>query len=133
MQQLELMLAPDVKGLAAGGQHRESRAGRDEGGNLRGGAQHLLKVIEDEQVPLPSQDAGERVLESLAGLFTHPKCVGDGGDDKVGVPHGGQVDEGGTILERQLQPHPGLEGQASLSAPSHAGHGHQTPFTVPEE
>ena len=100
------MLAGEAQDVAAGDEHREARAGGQQGGDLGRGRHDVLEVVEDEQhVPL-AQILGQAVAQGAAAHLAQTQRLGDGGDDETRLAEGVEGHEPDPVRELARPPRP---------------------------
>ncbi len=121
----EAVLAGEAQDVAAGDEHREARAGGQQGSDLGRGRHDVLEVVEDEQhLPL-AQIIGQAVAQGTAAHLAQTQRLGDGGDDETRLAEGVEGHEPDPVRERIGHLGRDLDGQPGLANPAGAGEGQQ--------
>jgi len=89
----------EVQRLAAGGEHRQARAGDEDLGQQRGRIEHLLEVVEQHEPSPCSHDRSKLGGQGPVPARADPHRPGDGGADEVRVGDRGERHEAGVTVE----------------------------------
>ena len=114
-RQRQLQLAAQVEPLPASGDHAQPWAAGKEIGHQRGGAHHLLEVVEDEQQVPVAQEVQQQVARRLGADLAQLQGAGDGHGDERGIGQRRQRDERGAVGELNAQMRRQIEGEAGLA------------------
>lgn len=113
-----LEFSVDSQQGAAGHEDLEAGAGREKVSDQRGGLNHLLEVIEQEEHLPVAQITLEALKERLLCALHDAERPGDGGGDEIGVRYGGQLDEEYAALELVHELRSRLQSEARLACSS---------------
>jgi hypothetical protein len=129
----EGLLAVEVEDGPARDEHREVGRGGEQVADQRGGRQHLLEVVEDQQqgppAKVPLHALGHRPVARLA----HAEGLRDRRGDEVGVADRSEGDEGDTGDEVRGEGLGHPQGQARLADAAGAGQGQEADAVVTEQ
>ncbi len=114
----ELVLPRDTKGHAAGHQHLDLWAGREQIGHGRGGRNHVLEVVQDQQDAPRLQNARQALQERPVTRLGDLERPGDGRQDQGRVGGRGKRDEAHPVGEGVGDVRRDLEGEAGLADPA---------------
>ena len=128
----DIVLAREAEHHPAGGEDRQLLAIGEQIGNPRGGIDHLLQVIEDEQQMARLQIGDQLAIDRQRTLITQAQPAGNSGQDQILIVYRGQIDEPGPVAELPGDLGSDLQGQAGLADAAWAGQRHER-YVVAEE
>jgi hypothetical protein len=121
----ELALAGDPESCAAGDQERHAGAETQEIAHLRPRGDHLLEVIQDQELVGVGQNADQAVMQQSGAHVAQSQYSGDGVQDESGIGNRGEVDEGDAVGKGIADIAGGRKRQAGLADAARPGQGQQ--------
>jgi hypothetical protein len=114
----ELVLSRQAERGAARDQHRERRAGAEQGRYRRRSRPDPLEVVQHQQDRAGPEDAGQALRRGVIPEFGEGEGCGDGGEDEARVVERGQPDEADTAPDLGVEEGRDADGQAGLADPA---------------
>src|SRR5207248_2287859 len=102
-------------------------------GQVRGGWQDLLEIVEQEQHVFITERGFEQIEQGPRCSLFEIEGLGDGGDDQGGVAEGGERNEVDAIGKVSEQVGGDLQGQAGFAAAAGAGEGEEADLGATQE
>ena len=116
-----------VASTARRGAFRQQRPDR------RGGLDHLLDVVEEQEHAPVAHRHAQLLVERAVAHVDHPERVGDRHGDLRRVGHGREVDERDAAGEAVAQPVRGVQGEPALADAAQTGERHEPHVVVGEQ
>ena len=123
---VEAVLAPHAQPGSARHEERRAREGGHQGEDIHGGREHLLEVVEHDEVAAAAARRPDLLVEGAVARVAHPEVAGDRRQHVGGFAHLRESDERHAV-ESVLRELGDLHGESGLADSAWADEGDEAP------